>query len=32
MNLDGEMTKTEVVDLDEIYNFVVGNFYIGNHL
>jgi hypothetical protein len=30
--LDGKMTKTKVVDLDEIYNFVVGNNFIRNHL
>jgi hypothetical protein len=30
--LDGKMTKTKVVDLDEIYNFVVDNDFIRNHL
>jgi hypothetical protein len=31
-NLDGEITKTKIVDLDEIYNFVSGIFFIWNHL
>ena len=26
------MTKTKVVDLDKLYNFIVGNFFIRNHL
>jgi hypothetical protein len=30
--LDGKMTKTKVVDPDEIYNFVVDNYFIRNHL
>jgi hypothetical protein len=30
--LDGKITKTKVIDLDEIYNFVVNNFFIRNHL
>ena len=30
--LDEKMTKTKVVDLDEIYNFVVDNYFIRNHL
>ena len=30
--LDGKTTKTKVVDLDEIYNFVVDNYFIRNHL
>ena len=32
MNLDGEITKTEVVDLNEIYNFVADDLSIWNHL
>ena len=32
MTLDGKTTKTKVVDLDEIYNFVVDNYFIRNHL
>jgi hypothetical protein len=30
--LDEKMTKIKVVDLDEIYNFVVDNYFIRNHL
>jgi hypothetical protein len=30
--LDGEMTKTNIVDLNEFYNFVVDYFFIWNHL
>ena len=30
--LDGKTTKTKVIDLDEIYNFVVDNYFIINHL
>ena len=26
MSSDGEMTKTKVVDLEKLYNFVVDNF------
>ena len=26
------MTKTKVVDIDELYNFVVDDFFIWNHL
>jgi len=29
---DKEMTKIKVVDLDELYNFVVDDFFIWNHL
>jgi hypothetical protein len=29
---DKEMTKIKVVDLDELYNFVVDNFFNRNHL
>jgi hypothetical protein len=29
---DGEMTKTKVVDLEKLCNFVVDNFFIWNHL
>jgi hypothetical protein len=32
MTLDGKMTKTKIVDLDEIYNFIVDNYFIRNHL
>ena len=32
MALDEEMTKSKVVELDEIYNFVVDNYFIRNHL
>jgi hypothetical protein len=32
MNLDGEMTKTKVVDYDETYNFEVDNPSIWNNL
>jgi len=32
MTLDGETTKTTVVDLEKLYNFVVDNFFIRNHL
>ena len=33
MRLDGEMTKTKIVDLEELYNYVVDNFFfIWNHL
>ena len=30
--LDEKMTKTKIVDLDEIYNFIVDNYFIRNHL
>jgi hypothetical protein len=30
--LDGEMTKTKVIDLDGFYQFVVDNLFIWNHL
>ena len=30
--LDGKMTKTKVVDLNEIFNFVANNYFIRNHL
>jgi len=30
--LDEEMTKTKLVDLNEIYNFVIEVFFIWNHL
>jgi hypothetical protein len=30
--LDGELTKIKVLDLDEIYNFIVDDFFIWNHL
>jgi hypothetical protein len=30
--LDEKMTKTNVIDLDEIYNFAVDNYFIRNHL
>jgi hypothetical protein len=32
MTLDEKMTKTKVVDLDEINNFVFDNYFIRNHL
>jgi hypothetical protein len=31
MNLDGELTKTKVVDRDETYNFIVDNISIWDH-
>ena len=30
--LDRKTIKTKVIDLDEIYNFVVDNYFIRNHL
>jgi len=30
--LDGEATKTKVIDLEKLCNFVVDNFFIWNHL
>jgi len=32
MILDGETTKMKVVDPKTLYNFIVDNFLIGNHL
>jgi hypothetical protein len=32
MSSHGEMTKTKVVDIEKLCNFVVDNFSIGNHL
>ena len=32
MTLDGETTKTKVVDLEKLCIFIVDNFFIGNHL
>ena len=32
MTLDGQTIKTKVVDLEELYNFIVNNFFILNHL
>jgi hypothetical protein len=32
MASDGEMTKTKVIDLEELYNFILDNFFIRNHL
>ena len=32
MASDEETTKTKVVDFEELYNFIVDNFFIGNHL
>jgi hypothetical protein len=29
--LDGEMTKTKVVDLKKLYNFIIDNFFIWNN-
>jgi len=29
---DEEITKTKVIDLDKLFNFVVGNFFSWNHL
>ena len=29
---DEEMTKIKVIDFDELYNFVVDDFFIWNHL
>jgi hypothetical protein len=31
-NLDGEMTRNKVVDINEISNSVVDDFFIRNHL
>ena len=31
-NLDEEMTNIKIVGLNEIYNFIVYNFFIGNNL
>jgi len=30
MILDGETTKTKLVDIEKLYNFVVKNIFIGN--
>jgi len=32
MILDGQTIKTKGVDLEELYNFIVNNFFISNHL
>ena len=32
MNLDGDKLYIKIVDLDEIYNFVVQTFFIWSHL
>ena len=32
MNLDGDKLYMKIVDLDEIYNFVVQTFFIWSHL
>jgi hypothetical protein len=32
MTSDREMTKTKVVDLEELYNFTIDYFFIWNHL
>ena len=32
MNFDGNNLYMKIVDLDEIYNFVVQNFFIWSHL
>jgi hypothetical protein len=32
MTSDREMTKTKVVDLEELYNFTIDDFFIWNHL
>ena len=32
MNLDGDQLYMKIVDLDEIYNFVVQTFFIWSHL
>jgi hypothetical protein len=32
MTPDGEMTKTKVIDLEKLFNFVVRNFFIWNNL
>jgi hypothetical protein len=32
MTLDEEMTKTKVVDLEKLCNFIVDNIFIKNHL
>jgi hypothetical protein len=32
MTSDGETTKIKVVDLEKLWNFVVDNFLIWNHL
>ena len=29
---DGETSKTKVIDLEKLYNFVVDNFFIWNHI
>jgi hypothetical protein len=29
---DGEMTKTKIVDVEELQNFIVNNVFIWNHL
>jgi len=32
MASDGEMVKTKFIDLEELYNFIVDNFFFWNHL
>jgi hypothetical protein len=32
MTPDGETTKTKVIDLEKLFNFVVHNFFIWNNL
>ena len=32
MNLDGDKLYIKIVDLDEIYNFIVQTFFIQSHL
>ena len=32
MSLNEEMTKIKIVDLEQLYNFIVENFFIGIHL
>ena len=32
MNLDGDKLYIKIIDLDEIYNFVVQTFFIWSHL
>jgi len=32
MKLDGDKLYMKIVDLDEIYNFIVQNFFIWSHL
>ena len=31
MDSDGDKIYTEIIDLDEIYNFVIQTFFIWNH-